>query len=85
MSIRMLWVGYGLLSISQMIGEVDGIWRFRQCVMYPAAACASCTVTDVSSGFNGTLSMNRGKCYACCWLAVDDRGGGWNFGISVSV
>jgi len=22
-------------------------WRFRQCAMYSATACASCTVTDV--------------------------------------
>jgi len=66
----MLWfMGCGLLSISRMIGEVHGILAFLP-VCDSATACASCTVTDVSNGFNGAQSMSRGKCYACYGLAV---------------
>jgi len=45
-------------------------WHFHKCVMYSAAACASCSVTDVSSGFNGTQYMGRGKCYTCYGLTM---------------
>ena len=41
--LRMLWVGCELLWISQMMGKVDGIWRFRECVMHSATACATST------------------------------------------
>jgi len=39
-------------------------------MMHSAAGCASCTVADVFSGCNGMHSVGRGKCYACCGLAM---------------
>jgi len=55
--------------------------------MHSAAACASCTVSDVFSGFNGRQSMGKCECNVglCYWVAVDDRGRGWSFGISINV
>jgi len=69
-------------------------WRFRQCVMYSAAACASC-ITDVLSIVSMVCSLQPGRCkcymhamgwYGILWISqMIDRGRVCSSGISVSV
>jgi len=43
-------------------------WRFRQCVMYSTAACASCTVTDVK--VNLKFQSGRGRIIGNCHFYI---------------